>query len=479
MFMSRFRNGKLKAPTLLYCWIKCLEAPTAMQPSKQDITTTTQLNCLMYMRVFIIFFQILVLNKVDMFPADVREEKVKKAKAKLAKVFSQTRFKNPPMVVVSANPGSDGTSEPIGIPELIETLRLHVALKPRLSDGPFQFAVDHCFTIKGQGTIMTGTVLKGAVHVGDDVEFPSHKVTRKIKSMQMFRKPVQQATQGDRLGLCVTQFQSSMMERGVVCTPGSMSPMTVAVAKVQKIRFFKQACQSKQKFHISVGHTTVMATATFFQGDPADQPAQVLEPQAFDASKHYLYQDELLLEESHEQWCVLEFQTEVVCANNSLFIASRLDADQGAGSMCRLAFHGSISTFTSEPLPASNFLKSLQVYKPKQRVGTVERLHDDSTVIGKDLFKKETNIEAFVGMAVRLSTGQTGRIESAFGQSGKFKVALSEPLPEPIRTTLTKRSKKKRKGPDAADVEADEGEVISLVLDFKRFVFDKARHMAQ
>lgn len=66
------------------------------------------------------------------------------------------------------------------------------------STAPFYFAVDHCFSIKGQGTVLTGTVLAGQVSVDDTVELPALKLERKVKSMQMFKQPVQTAHQGDR-----------------------------------------------------------------------------------------------------------------------------------------------------------------------------------------------------------------------------------------------------------------------------------------
>lgn len=49
---------------------------------------------------------------------------------------------------------------------------------------------------------------------------------------------------------------------------------------------------------------------------------------------------------------------------------------------------------------------------------------DDYTVIGRNLFKKETNLQLFVGLKVTLSTGETGVIEGGFGQSGKFKIRV-------------------------------------------------------
>lgn len=52
------------------------------------------------------------------------------------------------------------------------------------------------------------------------------------------------------------------------------------------------------------------------------------------------------------------------------------------------------------------------------------QLCDDYSVIGRSLFKKETNIQMFVGLKVKLSTGEEGVIEGGFGQSGKFKVRI-------------------------------------------------------
>lgn len=52
------------------------------------------------------------------------------------------------------------------------------------------------------------------------------------------------------------------------------------------------------------------------------------------------------------------------------------------------------------------------------------QVSDDYTVIGRSLFKKETNLQLFVGLKVTLSTGETGIIDGGFGQSGKFKIRV-------------------------------------------------------
>ena len=129
---------------------------------------------------------------------------------------------------------------------------------------PFQFAIDHCFQIKGQGTVMTGTVLGGQVKVGETIEIPNLKLEKKVKSMQMFRKPVQIARQGDRLGICVTQLDADSIERGLACTPSSMKSCDTVLAAVEKIKFFTDQVMNKSKFHITLGHQTAIGLVHFF-----------------------------------------------------------------------------------------------------------------------------------------------------------------------------------------------------------------------
>ena len=82
--------------------------------------------------------------------------------------------------------------------------------------------------------------------------------------MQMFRKPVKTARQGDRVGICVTGLDASTIERGILAAPNSVPLLSSAICLVKKVRYFRHACQSKQKFHITIGHTTVVATVMFF-----------------------------------------------------------------------------------------------------------------------------------------------------------------------------------------------------------------------
>lgn len=132
---------------------------------------------------------------------------------------------------------------------------------------PFYFAIDHCFAVKGHGTVLTGTVLSGSISVGQMIDIPSINITKKkVKSLQIFRKAVSSATTGDRVGLCVTQLDAGLLERGFACTPETVPLCSAAVVLCRKVRFFQKECKSHSKVHVTLGHSTVVATVVFFGG---------------------------------------------------------------------------------------------------------------------------------------------------------------------------------------------------------------------
>ncbi|XP_029005987.1 selenocysteine-specific elongation factor isoform X1 [Betta splendens] len=443
---------------------------------------------------------VVVLNKVDLLPANKRQSAIEKMTKRLHKTLESTRFKECPVIAVAAKPGgpeAPDTEEPQGVPELIELLKKQTYLPQRDPKGDLLMAVDHCFSIRGQGTVMTGTILKGSLAVNDTVEIPALKVTKKIKSVQMFRKPVSGATQGDRVGVCVTQFDPKLLERGLVCTPGSLRTLYAAVISVRKIGYFKGPLATRAKFHVTVGHETVMAKVAFFGLPPAApsgpppataRPCSLEEPFTFD--REYFYQDEYAAGQGEagsgadpEQWALLEFERPVTCPLLCLVIGSKLDTDIHANA-CRLAFQGRLLQGFEEKTYTETALPRLHIYKTKQKEGQVERVTDDYTVIGRNLFKKETNLQLFVGLKVTLSTGESGVIEGGFGQSGKFKIRVPEGLRPETKQLMTSNSKKKGKGggkgsPAHEDEPKLDSQPISIHLHFKRYVFDPHKKMVQ
>lgn len=453
---------------------------------------------------------VVVLNKIDLLAEGKRQAAVDKMTKKMQKTLENTKFRGAPIIPVAAKPGgpeAPETEAPQGIPELIELLTSQISIPTRDPSGPFLMSVDHCFSIKGQGTVMTGTILSGSISLGDSVEIPALKVVKKVKSMQMFHMPITSAMQGDRLGICVTQFDPKLLERGLVCAPESLHTVHAALISVEKIPYFRGPLQTKAKFHITVGHETVMGRLMFFSPAPDNFDQEPI-LDSFNFSQEYLFQEQYLSKdlapavtnndeadkkagqatEGHcprQQWALVEFEKPVTCPRLCLVIGSRLDADIHTNT-CRLAFHGILLHGLEDRNYADSFLPRLKVYKLKHKHGLVERAMDDYSVIGRSLFKKETNIQLFVGLKVHLSTGELGVIDSAFGQSGKFKIHIPGGLSPESKKILTPALKKRaRAGRGEATRQEESAERseplqhVALSLTFKRYVFDTHKRMVQ
>uniref|UniRef100_A0A0G4F625 Tr-type G domain-containing protein n=1 Tax=Chromera velia CCMP2878 TaxID=1169474 RepID=A0A0G4F625_9ALVE len=250
-----------------------------------------------------------VLNKIDLFPKETRQKKIDTLISRLQKVFAKTNFgSDVPFIPVAASPSSSGGeaagtaatatagssqtqeggansegadkegNEPsapsgqpdvdgIGIGDLKRVLAERVRIPSRDRTGPLWFAFDHAFSLKGKGTIVTGTVVSGSLQVGASVESALGGAGGggKVRTIQMFKRNVNEAIQGDRCAINVPQMDASKLERGVLVSPASApAPARAVVAAVQKIHYFKHPVLSKQKFHVTIGHTTTMASFIFF-----------------------------------------------------------------------------------------------------------------------------------------------------------------------------------------------------------------------
>lgn len=374
---------------------------------------------------------IIVLNKIDMIlPVEERSVKLARVVARIRRTFATTKFHDAPIIATAAavggekvasvgaylNNNSNTSAVPhaldnIGVDSLVNLIKSSVTVPRRRVDMPFYYSIDHCFAIKGHGTVLTGTVLSGSINSGGVIEFPELQLQRKVKSMQMFHKTCKYAQQGDRIGMCVTNLDPTAIERGIAAAPSSVPLLSTVVCLVKKIRFFRQACKSESKFHITVGHTTVIAKATFFGAEEIKNrkrtQASILSADSgngelgeiktvescekknkhgsntvvgsevgqstlsassyahnfpsdivsYDFDQEFEYQSELVGGEGDDkhyygrepvQWVLLELQTPVYCPLGSLIIGSRLDIEnKGSKKSSNIASKRSANANTS------------------------------------------------------------------------------------------------------------------------------------
>lgn len=126
------------------------------------------------------------------------------------------------------------------IMELMKAVDEYIPTPERETDKPFLMPVEDVFTITGRGTVATGRVEKGVLHVGDEVEIVGlQEDVRKVTctGIEMFRKLLDEAQAGDNIGALLRGVQRTDIERGqVLAKPGSVTPHKKFVGQVYVLK---------------------------------------------------------------------------------------------------------------------------------------------------------------------------------------------------------------------------------------------------
>jgi elongation factor Tu len=121
------------------------------------------------------------------------------------------------------------------IQDLMDAIDAYVPEPVRDIDKPFLMPIEDVFSIEGRGTVVTGRVERGVVHVSDNVEIIGIKPTIKttITGVEMFRKELDEGRAGDNIGCLLRGTRKEEVERGqVLAKPGSITPHTKFTAEI-------------------------------------------------------------------------------------------------------------------------------------------------------------------------------------------------------------------------------------------------------
>ena len=122
------------------------------------------------------------------------------------------------------------------IMELMNAVDEYVPIPPRENEKPFLMPVEDVFSITGRGTVVTGRIETGVIHVGDPVEIiglGEKTLTSTCTGVEMFRKLLDEGEAGDNVGLLMRGIDKKEVKRGmVVAKPGSIKPHTKFTAEV-------------------------------------------------------------------------------------------------------------------------------------------------------------------------------------------------------------------------------------------------------
>jgi elongation factor Tu len=143
-----------------------------------------------------------------------------------------------PIVVGSALKALEGDKSEIGeqsIIKLVEEMDAFIPEPERDTDKPFLMPIEDVFSISGRGTVVTGRVERGIIHVGDEIEIVGIKDTVKTTctGVEMFRKLLDEGVAGDNVGVLLRGTKREEVERGqVLAKPKSITPHTHFEAEV-------------------------------------------------------------------------------------------------------------------------------------------------------------------------------------------------------------------------------------------------------
>lgn len=185
---------------------------------------------------------VVFLNKADMVDD---EELLELVEMEVRELLSEYNFPGDDIPVIKGsalqaleNPTDEKAIAPIL--ELMEAVDSYIPTPERATDKPFLMPVEDVFTITGRGTVATGRVERGVLHVGDEVEIvglseESRKVV--VTGIEMFRKLLDEAQAGDNVGVLLRGVQRTDIERGqVLAKSGSVKPHNKFVGQVYVLK---------------------------------------------------------------------------------------------------------------------------------------------------------------------------------------------------------------------------------------------------
>ena len=180
---------------------------------------------------------VVYMNKADMVDD---EELIELVEMEVRELLNEYDFPgdDTPVVLGSALKALEGDTSDIGVPsilKLVEALDSYIPEPVRDTDKTFIMPIEDVFSISGRGTVVTGRIEAGVVHVGDELEIVGIKDTQTTTctGVEMFRKLLDSGEAGDNVGVLLRGTKREEVERGqVLAKPGSINPHAKFEAEV-------------------------------------------------------------------------------------------------------------------------------------------------------------------------------------------------------------------------------------------------------
>ena len=199
-------------------------------------------------------FGLVVLTKVDMVDADWLDLVTEDVREFMAGTF----LENAPICPISSLTGQ-------GVPAFIETLAAVAETVPgRSAGGLFRLPVDRVFTMKGFGTVITGTLFSGKIAVGEPVMVYPSGIISKVRGLQVHNAAVSEAFVGQRTAINLQGVEKAALQRGdVVARPDTLVPSYMVDVSFQYLSSNPKAMKNRSLVRFHTGSSEVMGKLVF------------------------------------------------------------------------------------------------------------------------------------------------------------------------------------------------------------------------
>jgi selenocysteine-specific elongation factor len=173
-----------------------------------------------------------------------------------------TFLEGKPIVAVSAKTGA-------GIDELRRVVQTLVArVPPKQLEGKFRLPIDRVFTMRGFGTVVTGTLFSGAIRVEDRVEIYPKGIAVRVRGLQVHNENVPEAVAGQRTAINLQGIEKVELERGdVLGRPGEFVPTFMLDAVLQHLPDAPRPLRHRARLRLHLGTSEIMGRVILLDRD--------------------------------------------------------------------------------------------------------------------------------------------------------------------------------------------------------------------
>jgi len=201
---------------------------------------------------------LIVITKAD----TVDPEWLEMMKEEITERVAGTFLEGKPIHVVSAYTGQ-------GIPELKDALRGLVQQAEEKSQRiPFRLPIDRVFSVEGFGTVVTGTLIEGAIHEGEPAQLVPSGAETRIRNLQVHGKNVDTAYAGQRVALNLAGLKRTDISRGdVVAKPGTVRTSRMLDVRLRNLKDSGRTIKNDSQVHLFHGSAELLAKVVLFGKD--------------------------------------------------------------------------------------------------------------------------------------------------------------------------------------------------------------------